>query len=436
MKKLLEGLLKKKEKDKDKNEESKEPQDDVPDELPPLAEDIVDKPADSKSEDQKEGEETPGELPSLDLKKNENKNPDEASPEEKKQEEPTTPEKEEESEVKKIEEPAEEKDQKEETQNIQKKSETSDKEKKEETIPEDEASTTIQNEKILQTEEISKIGFFSGIIDHINKNKGSKEKLLSGNLFSRMNNYWELKKHEIRSGAVASSESKLDQNLKKKLEELKVLENKWQVQRMALEEDLRFLHERELEIQNKISELNKISNEMLLFKNVKPDKYFCLYNGVVLKSLHDLINILEVIDDETFNHHVNEHKNDFAHWIKTSIKDKHIAYKIKDSKTRQKMIEILETEPIVFESLKSRYKKEVPPQKYFWLENGVVVKSLYELSDALKTMEPELFSKHVNKGKNDISDWIKNKLKITELGEKLSNVNTKKDMVDILEVYL
>ena len=68
------------------------------------------------------------------------------------------------------------------------------------------------------------------------------------------------------------------------LTQLQNLENKWQTQKVALEEDLKFLHERESEIQLKTSELAKIMNELKLYKNVPPEKYFCLYNGVIIKN--------------------------------------------------------------------------------------------------------------------------------------------------------
>jgi mannitol/fructose-specific phosphotransferase system IIA component (Ntr-type) len=88
------------------------------------------------------------------------------------------------------------------------------------------------------------------------------------------------------------------------------------------------------------------------------------------------------------------------------------------------------------ENLKEDYKKHLPPRKYFYLDNGVVIKSLHQLSDALKAMDDELFEKHVNEEKNDFSDWLKETLKNEELAEKLSKARTKKEMVEILEVFL
>ncbi len=397
-KKLLSGLLKKKDKSEEKKENTDSQTDEeVPDELPSLAEDLIEDKKETDTEENKEEKEnnTPENLPSL-----------EDEPEEQKEE--TQAEERKEDETKNI---------KEEIKPIEEKEKS---EEKKEEIPEEEP----------------KVGFFANLLDHIKNHQGSKEKLLSGDLFSRMSNYYELKKVEVKSGEILPTQQKLEKELQKKLEEMQVLEKKWQVQKLALEEDLRFLHEREREIQLKAEELKRLANELNLFNNVKPEEYFHLYNGVVLKNLHDLIDVLEIIDDDTFEHHVKKDKNDFSEWIRHVIKDKNLADKIKKSKTKTEMIEILETEPVISEAIHKEYKTNLSPRKYFWLENGVVIKSLLQLSDALKTMDDELFRKHVNSEKNDIADWIKNKLRIEELGRKLEKTTKKEQMIEILEVYM
>jgi hypothetical protein len=42
---------------------------------------------------------------------------------------------------------------------------------------------------------------------------------------------------------------------------------------------------------------------------------FQLVNGQELKSLDDLSEAINLIDPETFMHHVNAEKNDFAAWV-------------------------------------------------------------------------------------------------------------------------
>lgn len=428
VKKLLSGILKKKDKEETKpsTEVAAAPQEDVPEELPPLAEDVAEKAEQPKepvaaetpavadkpketgtpaSISDLEGGEPPADLPSLG-----------EGGDEKSAELPDAIKKAKAAKVK--------------TGDV-KPEETI--EKKPEVKKLDVEEPAPQKPSISSP---SETGFFSSVLNHLNKHEGTKEKLLSGDLFSRMSNYWELKKHEVKTGTSMPPEHQLEEELKKKLEELKTLEQKWQVQKLALEEDLKFIHQREMEIQNKVQELKRLSNELNLYVNVKPSDYFHLNNGVVLKSLHDLIDVLEIIDQDTFKHHVSKDKNDFSEWIKNSIKDNNLSEKLRKAKTKEDMIEILETEPVVIKSISSRLRKQLPPRKYLWLSNGVVIKSLSELSDAIKAMDNELFKNHVNEEKNDFAKWVRATLRNEELAKKLDKVRSKNDMANILDIYL
>ena len=293
-------------------------------------------------------------------------------------------------------------------------------------------SSMSTNERISAGNEV---GFFSNLLDHVRKHGGVKERLLSGDLLSRMSNYWDLRKHEIKTGSQLPAEKKLEEDLMKKLEELKVLEQKWQVQKLALEEDMKFIHEREREIQAKSKELKFITNELSLYKTVRPEEYFYLRNGVVLKSLHDLIGVLEVIDDVTLNYHIN--RNDFGSWIKNIFKDHELADKVKAAKTKLEIIEIIEASPPADDLFdKSHSHMITNPKKYFWLENGTVVRNLFELSDVLRVMDDLMFKKHVSEHKNDFAKWVSDVFKNEHLAEKMRRAKTKKDMIDVVEVFL
>jgi hypothetical protein len=430
VKQFIKGLIKKKE-EKDELKKEDIESEDVPDELPALAEDVVKKEETDKKPEEKEvpqkKSEVPEELPNI--------------PE--KQEQDVGVEKEQQpfkdlDEKHKEEIPAEIEKSKEKSIESFKKEEKT----KEEGNEQEESKEEKQEVKKLSKEnEISKgelpKSFFSNILRHINQDGVIKEKLLSGDLFSRMSNYWELKKDEIRTGSSLSNEQKLEQDLIKELMELENLENKWQVQKLALEEDLKFLHEREKDIQLKLEELKRITNELKLYKNVSPEEYFYLHNGVVIKNLHELIDALEVMDEETFKHHVNDNRNDFSNWVKEVIKDINIAEKLNKAKTKNEMIKILETEPIREQEEEQKLtKKNIKPEDYFWLANGVVIKDLYELSDALKVMDDKVFRQHVKEGKNDFSNWIRKVMNNKYLADKLAKVKSKQEMINLLEVFL
>ncbi len=69
--------------------------------------------------------------------------------------------------------------------------------------------------------------------------------------------------------------------------------------------------------------------------NSKPEECFILKNGRILKNLYELTNALTSMDDETFGHHVNKEKNDFANWIKYVFKNEKLADWVSRRKSRE-----------------------------------------------------------------------------------------------------
>jgi hypothetical protein len=71
---------------------------------------------------------------------------------------------------------------------------------------------------------------------------------------------------------------------------------------------------------------------------------------------------------------------------------------------------------------------EIPQEKYFYVCDGTVIKSLHELPDALRNMNPETFSCHVNEQKNDFYNWIKDVFEHSSLARNVKNVKRKENM--------
>lgn len=71
--------------------------------------------------------------------------------------------------------------------------------------------------------------------------------------------------------------------------------------------------------------------------NVPKEHNFKLKNGRQIKNLHGLSKHLDSMDDDTFNHHVNEEKNDFRSWIYDIVNDVHLADKVSKAKDRKGM---------------------------------------------------------------------------------------------------
>lgn len=74
---------------------------------------------------------------------------------------------------------------------------------------------------------------------------------------------------------------------------------------------------------------------------VSPELQFKLHEGNTISSIAELQKALVHMDDIAFAHHVNEHKNDFASWIKDVFKDETLANQMAKRKTKLSIASIL-----------------------------------------------------------------------------------------------
>jgi hypothetical protein len=65
--------------------------------------------------------------------------------------------------------------------------------------------------------------------------------------------------------------------------------------------------------------------------------YFILCNGKPVKNIKELADVMEEIEDQVFNHHVNTEKNDFAKWVKDIFNDIELAEKLAGVKEKKHM---------------------------------------------------------------------------------------------------
>lgn len=72
------------------------------------------------------------------------------------------------------------------------------------------------------------------------------------------------------------------------------------------------------------------------------DKYFYRSNGETLKTVSDLISVLQTMSEAEFNHHTKEGRNDFANWLWFVFDEKDVADKIFKAKTKEETVKILE----------------------------------------------------------------------------------------------
>jgi len=66
------------------------------------------------------------------------------------------------------------------------------------------------------------------------------------------------------------------------------------------------------------------------------DVIFKLVNGKEIRNLNELSESFETMDDDTFNRHVNEVKNDFSNWVSIAIKDEKLSEDLTQAKDKNR----------------------------------------------------------------------------------------------------
>jgi hypothetical protein len=82
------------------------------------------------------------------------------------------------------------------------------------------------------------------------------------------------------------------------------------------------------------------------------------------------------------------------------------------------------------------FEADMKPEEYFHLNNGRAIKNLFELVNALKSMDDDTFSHHVNFQRNDFENWVRGVFNDEDLAEFLSISKTREDMIKVLESHL
>ncbi len=314
---------------------------DIPDELPPLAEDVAKE--DNKEQDPKE--------------ESDNKDSKEESDNKDSKEESDNKDSKEESDNKDSKEESDNKDSMkplepiEEPPPISQKKETEDSSNKlnEKDIPDDipgfDESSDIFSKKDSNLHKSDKIdfssnqeGFFSDILS-ITEKQGVNKNLLEKNLYKGMRNYHS---SELNINIKPITKKEIDEQIINKLNELKVLEQKWQKQKEVIEKEKQLLHEYETNVKNMVEELKMIVKKQNLYEDVPVGKYFRTHDGIIAKNVFELLDILKIMDENVFRKHVGKKGNDISAWIKNAVGHKELATSLINISSKKQMISILE----------------------------------------------------------------------------------------------
>jgi hypothetical protein len=83
---------------------------------------------------------------------------------------------------------------------------------------------------------------------------------------------------------------------------------------------------------------------------------------------------------------------------------------------------------------KEKILSDCPPEKGFWVSNGITCRNLYELADQISKADNVVFMYHVNKdkSKNDFAAWIRQVLGDEVLAERLHAIKDKSTYVEVI----
>ena len=79
---------------------------------------------------------------------------------------------------------------------------------------------------------------------------------------------------------------------------------------------------------------------MKILSDAGSDKEFRFCNGLHIKNMHELLLAFETIEDDVYQFHANNEKNDFSNWIKDVFEDEELASNLR-MKDKEEVIGIL-----------------------------------------------------------------------------------------------
>ena len=96
-----------------------------------------------------------------------------------------------------------------------------------------------------------------------------------------------------------------------------------------------------------------------LLEDVQEEHAFILNNGGTIKNLQQLYTCIQSMTQKTFNHHVNESKNDFENWIRHVHKDYKLANNFSSAKNKNDFLKYIKDRIYEIEKLSEKNKTKV-----------------------------------------------------------------------------
>jgi hypothetical protein len=126
---------------------------------------------------------------------------------------------------------------------------------------------------------------------------------------------------------------------------------------------------------------------MNLNEEVKPEVYFYLTDGGILKSISELAIALKNMNDAIYNHHVSAQRNDSANWTRDVYLRPEIADEISKAKNKKVMYKVI-SKLLVKEKKELEKQKKQIQEKTKELEKGVkIIDPPRKRSEVLKLLK-------------------------------------------------
>jgi hypothetical protein len=79
-----------------------------------------------------------------------------------------------------------------------------------------------------------------------------------------------------------------------------------------------------------------------VLKEAAPEHTFKLHKTMIeIRNISELAEALEIMSNDSFAHHVNDKKNDFATWLKDIIGDEELSKRLKGVVDKQKALAVV-----------------------------------------------------------------------------------------------
>jgi len=108
-------------------------------------------------------------------------------------------------------------------------------------------------------------------------------------------------------------------------------------------------------------------------KDVNPDHVFHLNSGAKIRNLYEFATELTTMPEQTFKHHVSNTKNDFATWIRHSVKDDDLALTLSQITDRRMMLSAVEKRIQELEDINTVHAKGMPVNTIKNLVIGIIL---------------------------------------------------------------